>query len=278
MTNDPASTRAALGGTAILMACACGAAANSAKLVALGGVAASTKLLHPVFIGVAAALVVYGLWRTFRPSGYLAAGAFATLAAGAVLTPPSVMSVKALPWDAVQVAGAGLYIVAAGILGYAFWRAFPSPRPAASATAIGGAALATGCSCCLMTGAVAGLAVTAGASAPLVESTPLLFWSGLAAVSAGLFRLGGLRAALWVPAGGLIVKYGPEVLKLSGDWVISGVNLRFLPSYLVTIAGTGAIMYGFAVAHQVAGSRLAEASWAPLGREPALADAARAGR
>lgn len=180
------------------------------------------------------------------------------------------MVVKALPWDASQVIGASLYVVAAGILVYAFWRAFPSPRPGAFAVAMSGAALDTGCTCCLVTGAVAGMAVTGGASSAAMETTPLLFWAGLTLAAAGLSRLGGLRAALWVPAGGLIVKYGPEMLKLIGDWVIWGVNLRFLPSYLVTIAGTGAIMYGFAVAYQVAGSRVAEPGWAPFGRQPAL--------
>lgn len=270
VTSDPAAPRAALGGTAILMACACGTATSTAKLVALGGVGASTRMLHPVSIGVAAGLIVYGLWRTLRLSGLLAVGAFVVLALAAALTPPSVMTTSALPWSSSQVGGGGLYLLAAGMLGYAFWRAFPSPRPAASAAAIGGTALATGCSCCLVTGAVAGLAVTGGASAPLVESTPVLFWTGLAVVTVALFRLGGARAAAWVPAGGLIVKYGPEVLKLTGDWTAAGVNLRSFGAYLVTIAGTGLIMYGFASAFQAARSSTGEVPWVPFAREPAL--------
>ncbi len=269
-TADPAAPRTALGGTAVLMACACGTATNSAKLVALGGLGATSTMLHPVFIGLAAGLIVYGLWRTLRFSGLLAAGAFVVLALAAALTPPSVMTTGALPWNPSQVGGGGLYLLAAGMLGYAFWRAFPSPRPAASAAAIGGAALATGCSCCLVTGAVAGLAVTAGASAPIVESTSLLFWSGLAVVTAALFRLGGLRAAALVPAGGLVVKYGPQILKLTGDWTVAGVNLRAFGAYIVSIAGTGLIMYGFALAFQSARSRTGEVPWAPLAQEPAL--------
>jgi len=264
-------TRAALGGTAILMACACGAATNSVKLVALAGVGASPTLLHPVFIAIAASLTVYGLWRTSRVSAYLALGAFAVLAVAAALTPPMVMSTKALPWNPSQLAGGGLYLVAAGILVYAFWRAFPSPRPAASAVAMSGAALATGCTCCMVTGAVAGMAATAGANVSLVESSPLLFWAGLTLAAAGLLRLGGLRAALWVPAGGLIVKYGPEVLRLTGDWMVAGVNLRFLPSYLITMAGTGAIMFGFSVAYEAARSRSDTLTWTSFAREePAL--------
>lgn len=262
--------RSALAGTAILMACACGAATNSAKLLALGGVGATATFVHPLFLVVAAGLVLSGLWRTAKPAGYLAVLAFGVLAVAALLTPPSVMTAKALPWNAAQVAGAGLYVLAAGLLGYAFWRAFPSPKPAASATAIGGAVFATGCTCCLVTGAVAGLAVTAGASASVVESTPLLFWAGLAVVAAGLFRLGGVRAAMWVPVGGLVVKYGPELLKLTADGTAGGVSLRFVPSYLITLAGTGLIMYGFAAAYRVARSKGTEAGWALVGREPIL--------
>jgi len=262
--------RSALGGTALLMACACGVASNSVKLAALAAIGATTTAVHPVFIGVAALLILYGLWRTVPISGYVGLGAFALLALAATLTPPTVMSAKSFPWNPAQVGGAGLYVLGAALLGYAFWRAFPSPSPAASATAIGGAALATGCSCCLVTGAVAGLAVTGGASVSLVESTPLLFWTGLTLVAAGLLRLGGARAALWVPIGGLVVKYGPELLKLTGDWVVSGVSLRFLPAYFITVAGTGTIMYGFAVAYRAARSRTDEALWASLGREPAL--------
>lgn len=263
--------RSALGGTAVLMACACGTATGSVKLVALAGIGATTTLVHPVFLAAAGLLIVSGLWRTAPVSGYLALGAFALFALGATLTPPSVMTATALPWGAAQVGGAGLYLLAAAMLGYAFWRAFPSPAPSASATAIGGAALATGCTCCMVTGAVAGLAVTGGASASVVESTPILFWTGLALVAGGLFRLGGARAALWVPAGGLVVKYGPELLRVTtGDWMVSGVNLRFLPAYLITIAGTGAIMYGFAVAYRSAQAKADAAVWSPLGREPAL--------
>lgn len=44
-------SRSALGGTAILMACACGIAANRAKLLAMAGVGATVTMLHPVFIG-----------------------------------------------------------------------------------------------------------------------------------------------------------------------------------------------------------------------------------
>lgn len=262
--------RAALGGTAVIMACACGAASSSATLLAAAGIPASTRTVHPVFIGVAAGLMIAGLWRVARASGYLAVAGFATLALAALLTPPTVMTTKALPWNPAQISGGILYLVAAGFVGYAFWRAFPTPQPGSSVLAVGGAALATGCTCCMVTGAVAGLATTAGASASIVESTSLLYWSGLAAATLGLFRLGGLAAAWLVPAGGLIARYGPELLKVAGDWTVAGANLRFVPSYLIAVAGSGVIMYGFGRAYRAARSRAGAPPWRALVRQPAL--------
>lgn len=242
--------RAALGGSAVLMACACGTATNAAALVATAGMGATTTMLHPVFIGLGAVLVTYGLWRTGPRSGQLALGAFGVLALAAALAPPRIMSSKAVPWTELQMFGGGLYLVAAALLGYAFWRAFPSRKPAASGTAIGGAVVATGCSCCMFTGALAGLAATGGAT--VVQSTPLLFWTGLAIVALGLFRLGGWRAAVWAPVGGVVIEYGPELLKMTGDWMWQGVNFRSFVQYPLTMAGAALVLYGFVVAYRTA--------------------------
>jgi hypothetical protein len=275
MSTTLPAPRSTLGGVAVLMACSCGTAAGSAKLLALGGVGATTTLAHPFFFGVAAALVVYGLWHTARRSAYLALAAFAVLALAAALTPPRVMSSRAVPWNEVQMMGAGLYLVAVGLLAYAFWRAFPSPRPAASGTAMGGLALATGCNCCMAAGALAGMAVTSGGS-PLFQSTPMIFWSALAVVAAGLYRLGGVRAAVWAPVGGLVVEFIPELIKLTGDWMVGGVNVRFFPEYMARITGSGLILYGFVVAYTLAlarAQRLGEPSGRVTEAEAALAGA-----
>ena len=208
------------------------------------------------WLGIGAALMLYGLWRTARESAYLGIGAFALIGVAAWITPPGKMTMKGstmavhpgLPWDSTLMFGAALYTVGIALLAYAFWRAFPSRKPAASATAMGGIAVATGCTCCLVTGAIAGMAFTAGAS--VFETTPVLFWGGLAAVAVGLYRLGGLRAAILVPVGGVILKYGPDAIKLAGDYMVGSVNLRFIPSYLVTVAGAAVITYGFAVAYR----------------------------
>jgi len=272
-------TRASLGGTSILMACACATASSSVKLLALAGIGLTTTLVHPFFVGIGAALITYGLWRINRSAAYVAIAAFVVLAMAAWLTPPSVMTANGgmasesggmvkmnhpgVPWGGLHMFGAALYLVAAALLAYAFWRAFPARDSGASAMAIGGMALATGCTCCLVDGAVAGMAVTAGASAAF-ESTPLLFWTGLAAVALGLYRLGGVRAALWVPAGGVIIKYLPRALAVTGNWMVAGVNLRFIPNYLITIAGVAVILYGFAVAYRPARETEREAAEVPL--------------
>ena len=72
----------------------------------------------------------------------------------------------------------------------------------------------------------------------------------MAAVAVGLYRLGGLRAAILVPVGGVILKYGPDAIKLAGDYMVGSVNLRFIPSYFVTVAGAAVITYGFVVAYR----------------------------
>ena len=81
-------TRASISGSGIIMACACGTASSTMKLLAVAGIGATTKFLHPAFFSVGAALIVYGLWRTARQSAYLAIAAFAVIGAGAWITPP----------------------------------------------------------------------------------------------------------------------------------------------------------------------------------------------
>lgn len=251
-------TRATLGGSSIIMACACGTASSAMKLMAIAGIAATTKVLHPVFFSIGAALIVYGLWRTARQSAYMSVAAFAILGAGAWLTPPGKMTMRGsemaaghpgIPWNATQMFGASLYVVGIALLAYAFWRAFPARKPKASAAAIGGMAVATGCTCCLVEGAIAGMAVTAGASST-IETAPIIFWGAMAIVAVAIYRLGGWKAALWVPAGAFIVKYAPEALTLTPNMMVGTVNLRFVPSYIITVLGLAVVMYAFAKAYR----------------------------
>src|SRR6266705_1682016 len=84
--------RTTLIGTAILMACACGTGANSAKLLNMCGIAATPKMTHPLILSVGAVLILRGLWQIRRRAAWLAAISFVGLAAAAAITPPSIMS------------------------------------------------------------------------------------------------------------------------------------------------------------------------------------------
>lgn len=262
--------RSALGGAAVLMACACGVAANSATLVGSAGLGATTKVVHPVFIAVAAVLIIGGLWRARQASGGLAAAGFVAIAVGAVLTPPTVMTASAMPWSPLQLVGAGFYIVAAVLLGLAFFRAFPSPKPGAMAGGITGAALATGCGCCLVTGAIAGVGYTMGLTGEaFVRPSTALFWSGMLAIGVSAFLLGGWRAAVWVPVGAAVIRFGPDLLRMAGDWMVAGANLRSFAAYLVLIAGAGTLMYAMSVGYRRARVPREETVLTGLRPEPA---------
>lgn len=250
MTVPFTPARSAAIGTVVLMACACGAGASSAKLVSMTGMNVTAKLTHSFLLSIGALLVVYGLWRITRAAGYLAIGGFAVLAAAAALTPPTVMSATHLPWHGAQIAGGVLYFVFAFALVYAFWLAFPSPRPGAFATALGGTAVATGCSCCMVTGAVAGLAVTAGGDPAVFLTLPIVFFTGIAITAVSLSRLSGLRPVQWLIAGALLTRYGGRGLQLVGDWMVGDVNMRFIPGYLIYLIGAGLVVKAWAVAYE----------------------------
>lgn len=258
--------RSALGGTALLMACACGVATNAAILAGSAGLASTTTVVHPILIGVAAALIIMGLWRVRGGSGRLALGGFVALAVGAVLTPPTVMTASAMPWSASQLVGAGFYLIAALLLGVAFFRAFPSPKPGAMAGGIMGAALATGCGCCLITGAIAGVSTTVGITGEaFVRPSTALFWSGMLAIGVSAFLLGGWRAAAWVPVGAAVIRFAPDLLRMTGDWMVAGANLRSFAAWLVTAGGAGLLMYALALGWRRARAPEAEAERLPAG-------------
>ena len=243
-------TRTTLTGTTVLMACACGAGSSSAKLLQMGGLDVTSKVTHSIFLSIGALLVVAGL-RRIRPAAfYLALAAFVVLTIAATLTPPSIMSVSRMPWHGTQIAGAFLYLIFAVLMVRAFWLAFPSINPRASAVALSGTAMATGCSCCMVTGATAGLIVTAGGSSALFQAHSFVYLTGLAVMAAGLTHLARLRPLPWLGAGALVTLYGGNVLKLTGDWMVGDVNLRFIPGYLMYLIGAGLVVKAFAVAYE----------------------------
>src|SRR5262249_24609604 len=136
---------------------------NSATLLNMCNINATPKVTHSLIIGVGALLIMRGLWQTHRRAAFLAAGSFIVLVAAAGLTPPHVMSSSYQPWAVLQVGGAVLYLVFAALLAAAFWITFPQISPRwAKATALTGTAVATGCGCCMVTGALTGLDVSFG--------------------------------------------------------------------------------------------------------------------
>ncbi len=242
--------RTTLIGTAILMACACGTGADSAKLLNMCGIAATPKLTHPLILSVGAVLILRGLWQIRRRAAWLAAISLVALAAAAAITPPSIMSAAYQPWHEPYIGGAILYLIFAAILGYAFWIAFPTPsqRPFAKALAFAGTALATGCSCCMVTGAIAGLGVTAGGSPALFHG--FSYFAGIAVAAIGLLMLRGFRPIPWLVAGGLVSHYGSSVLSIFGNWMVGDVNLRFIPGYFIYLIGAALILKAWAVAYE----------------------------
>ncbi len=275
MTRSSASSRSALGGAAGVMACSCGASSMIAKIVLLAGLGVTAAVVQPALVAIGAAFVIAGLLRIERRSAQIAIAAFAVMAVAAVLAPQHMMSGgdmgnSRVPWSAITMWGGALYLVSIAALGYAFWRAFPSPRPGASGAAIGGMALATGCTCCLVTGSTAGMVTTLGATAAL-PSTPVLFWIAMAVTAVALFQLGGIRAAIWVPAGAVLVRTGLDWINQAfGHPKIGAIEPLFVLKWALMIGGYSIVMYAFARAYALASERAA----APIVAAPAPASAA----
>ena len=245
--------RTSLAGATVMAACACGAGNSTAKLITMTGFPATAKLTHPIFLGIGALLILSGLFRLNRRAAMIAAGGFIFLIAGSALTPPLMMSAAHEPWGGPQLLGAFFDLVFGAALGYAFWRSFPSPFPRATATGIAGTVAATGCNCCMVTGAIAGMIVSAGGSKLLFLVNPTVFFTGIAIAAAGLAMIRGIRPLPWLLAGAAITRWGGNALKLlTGDWMLGDVNMRFVPGYVIYLIGAGLVMTAWAVAYEPA--------------------------
>jgi hypothetical protein len=117
-----------------------------------------------------------------------------------------------------------------------------------------GMVLATGCACCLISGAVAGMAITGGASPVYMEDMQLTYWIGLAAVTVGLHRLGGARPAAWALAGGAVGRVATGIVLAKTP----GVNWLQFGKYAIALGGMSALAYSFVVAYRAASVRAAE--------------------
>ncbi|MBW3534801.1 MAG: hypothetical protein KY453_06210, partial [Gemmatimonadetes bacterium] len=252
MSGTQNATGPSLAGASMIAACSCGAATGTVALLGVAGVDAANPAVHPFFVGAGASLLVWGLWQRGRRPGLMALGGIALLTAAAALAPPSVMTSTGFPHPPVHLAGFGLYFAAAAVIALAFLTAFPPPKKGGGMAAAG-MAVAAGCTCCMVTGALAGLLGTVGIGLPWIYSQPVIFVAAMGLVTYGLWRMAGWKAAGLVPVGALVAWGGPELLAMvAEEMLLFGINMRWAPAYLITVAGLGIVFYGFVRAYRIA--------------------------
>lgn len=231
---------AAIGAT-ILASCLC-----SIDKIVLGAGAAGmlgTRFGGNLYTGLflAALVLILGGLTLRAPAARLPALAgVLLLAGGLVLSPPSAMHYTQPSLS--EIGGFVTMLLGAGAIVWAFLRAFPTRRPRAAGFAAGGFGAAAGCACCVSSGAVAGFAVALGATIPAAPFQDGIFYVAFMAVTlAGLYMLAGKKYALLGLLGGFLAFGGDEALK---PFVANDVEL--LPRLLITLAGTGLIVWTLA--------------------------------
>lgn len=276
MTRNEITAGASLGGAGVLAVCSCGTATGTVALLGAAGVAATNPMVHPLFIGTGAVLLVWGLWQRRPRAGMLALIGMGLLAGGALLAPASVMTSTGFPHPPSHLAGFVLYLSAAAMVVWAFLTAFPPPKKGGVTAAVG-MGFAAGCTCCMATGSLAGLLGTMGIGLPWIYDSSIIFFGAMALVTYGLWSMAGWRAAAWAPAGALVLWGAGDLLRaIAEDMPLWGVNMRWAPAYLFSLIGVGLVMTGFVQAYRIA--RAGAASDAPpppavpepSTREPAL--------
>lgn len=248
-----------LAGVAVLAACACGSSAKLAGLDRSYGGNVSTLMIHPLFLAVGAGLILFGLWRREHSVPFFALIGLALLGLGEFIVAP--MSITASTHlSPMQLLGLSFSIVAAAVLVFAFYRAYPSKHPAFALTAMTGAAMATGCECCLVTmGIVGTLQTLFPSAAPWLAHTEPVYIVAVGLMIIGLARLGGpLPAFLAVAAQGWAYYWlGFPYAKLPAI-MLHGVNVNFVIKYPMMLAGTLGVMAAFALAYRAQESRVAD--------------------
>lgn len=266
MNQQYAGVKASLTGVALLAACACGTSSRLATLANTYGGAASSHMIHPLFLAVGGAAILVGLWKRQRRLPFFAVIGLALLMLGELLVPAMSMP-SGSQFHPSQLLGLFSYMVAAVFLVFAFYRAYPSKRPGAALTAMTGAAMATGCECCAVTmGIVGTLQLLLPLQAWLPHTLPI-YAVAIALMAIGLGRLGGLLPVLLAVAGQAWVYFWLELpyAKLPA-MMFHGVSANFLIKYPMMLLGTLTVMSAFALAFRTQEARV-------IGRiaEPAVA-------
>lgn len=238
-------------GAGALATCMCTFSSVGFGATAAGGLALVPFNLQAGLIVAAAGLVLFGLSRRSRKGAFLALAGFGVMGIGYLLAPPAIMNADALPYSAAQLFGFALYPAGAAFLVAGFLAGFRTSRPLAAGTSMSGVALASGCSCCMVNGALNGL----GAGAGLSLTGGGVFLAGMGVAVAGLARMGGLRPALLAVLGGVLAWNAPAV----ADLFLSGAA-RAPVSVSFRFAGWMTVMGGFALAYHVARQRYGAAA------------------
>jgi hypothetical protein len=148
-----------------------------------------------------------------------------------------------------QILGLSFSLVAGVFLVIAFFKAYPSEKPGAALTAMSGGVLTVGCSCCLVTMGVTGLAHAMFPSQLWLAKTSPVYILAAALMSVGLYRLGSPVAAAMAIAGQAFLYFWLEVPYSSLPSVIlHGVNSNFVIKYPMMFVGGLIVMGGFALA------------------------------
>jgi hypothetical protein len=269
MRNEVTGAATSLTGAALLAACACGTSSGIARVSGSFGYQSGIGTIHPSFVAVAGVLIVTGLWLVNRRSAFIALGGMLLLLAGDFLAPPMSLS-RGLFANSSQVAGLLGSLLSAALLVFAFFRAFPSVHPRSSLMAMSGAAMATGCNCCLITMGMTSLAHSIMPSELWLMRTLTVYIGAAILMSVGLARIGGPVPAATAVLGVAFNYFWLELPYSSlPQLLIHGVNANFVIKYLMMLTGGLITMYGFALAFRSHESR--SASQASLS-QPAFGD------
>ncbi len=273
-----------LAGVATLAACACGAGSGTVKALASVGMRTKNTVIfgascgtdhsvQPIFVGVGALLILIGMSIRSLSSAVLAAIGCFGIAAGHFMAGPSTMSSTLLPHTDTHLWGYGAYVVGAIFLIAAFMRVFRSPKPFAAGTAMVGMAAATGCSCCMVTGALTGLIASAGM--PGIYGQSYVFFAGAALITFSLWKLGGFKPAILAMTGAAMTYGGPKVFAWAvPDLIIRGASFKFIPGYAIYFVGAATMMASFVVAYRLAEQLSGERVTMPSLSEPLHANQA----
>lgn len=278
MKQETVANGSMLAGVVTLASCACGAGSGAVNALASAGMRTPNTVifgascgtdhsLQPIFIGVGALLILIGMSVRSLSAAVIAAIGLGGIAVGHFVSGPSQMAAVRLPHADPQLLGFGAYILGAAFLIAAFLKVFRSARPFIAGTAMAGMAVATGCSCCMVTGSITALIASAGM--PGVYGQSYVYFAGAAIVAGALWKLGGLKPAL-IALTGAVITYGGQKLLTWGmpELIIRGANFKFVPGYLIYFLGAGTMIGSFVVAYRRAENLYGAESPVPALNEP----------